>query len=110
MFRYASMIVITLMACNGADKQDSAPGDSVDSADSGSECVCLPETCPVWYYDGDSDMYGLPEILGSVRACEPPSSYYVAATGDCDDSDPSIHPNAADTPNDGVDSDCDGSD
>ncbi|HTA18651.1 MAG TPA: sulfatase-like hydrolase/transferase, partial [Polyangia bacterium] len=30
--------------------------------------------------------------------------------GDCDDSDPSVHPEALDFPNDGVDSDCDGQD
>ncbi|HEX4405107.1 MAG TPA: sulfatase-like hydrolase/transferase [Polyangia bacterium] len=30
--------------------------------------------------------------------------------GDCDDSDPSVHPEALDFPNDGIDSDCDGQD
>jgi choline-sulfatase len=30
--------------------------------------------------------------------------------GDCDDHDPSVHPEALDFPNDGVDSDCDGQD
>jgi choline-sulfatase len=30
--------------------------------------------------------------------------------GDCDDRDPSVHPEAIDYPNDGVDSDCDGQD
>ena len=30
--------------------------------------------------------------------------------GDCDDHDPSVHPEAVDYPNDGVDSDCDGQD
>lgn len=30
--------------------------------------------------------------------------------GDCDDSDPTVHPEAKETPGDGVDSNCDGED
>ena len=35
---------------------------------------------------------------------------YTEYDGDCDDSDPSIHPDASEQPDDGIDQNCDGED
>ncbi len=78
------------------------PGDEVDSDCDGAE-LC--------YVDGDGDGYtdGTSGVLSEDADCgdvgEATSS---AATGDCDDSDATMHPDAEDLVADGVDSDCDG--
>jgi hypothetical protein len=76
--------------CNGAD--DDCDGD-VD------EGITVP-----WYPDGDGDGFGITEL--PVSACEPPAGHTTFA-GDCDDTDPAVHPGSAQQL-DGVDSDCDG--
>jgi len=57
-----------------------------------------------WYADSDGDGYGAgPAVLD----CAAPAGH-VASSGDCDDADPAIHPDATELC-DGVDQDCDGS-
>ncbi len=58
----------------------------------------------IWYTDSDDDGYGDPE--GSISSCAQPSGT-VDGPGDCDDADPSIHPDAEEVC-DGFDQDCDG--
>ena len=65
--------------------------------------------------DGDGD--GAPGEVLETAVVVAPSGAYVAClqgpflpTGDCDDSDPTVFPAAADRGDDGVDSDCDGVD
>ena len=57
-----------------------------------------------WYLDTDGDVYGDPstEVHSCVRVAG-----YTAIGGDCDDTDPGIHPMAVETC-DGVDTNCDG--
>ena len=56
------------------------------------------------YPDQDADGYGNPD--GAVASCSVPAGH-VEAGGDCDDTDPTIHPGAEEAC-DGVDNDCDG--
>ena len=60
-----------------------------------------------WFTDGDGDGFG--DGDSALTACEAPSGT-TAQGGDCDDSDPGIHPLAADPCDDGIDQDCDGAD
>ncbi len=57
-----------------------------------------------WYADGDGDGYGVESDV--LNACSPPSGY-VPATGDCDDSDSLVSPNAEEICVNSVDDDCD---
>ncbi|MEC7947307.1 MAG: MopE-related protein [Myxococcota bacterium] len=60
-----------------------------------------------WYRDADEDSYGDPDVTDA--ACEQPLGFVSDGT-DCDDTDPAIHPTAAeDDCTDPVDYNCDGS-
>ena len=84
--------------------------DDVDNCTDTSACnydgsvsnvVCVFGT--TWYADTDSDGYG--DSSTSQVACSAPSGY-VSNSTDCDDSDDTINPGAAEAC-DGVDNDCD---
>lgn len=82
--------------CDGVDNDCD---EAVDEAGSEGEST--------WYADEDGDGYGdpgRPEL-----ACEAPDGAVVDGT-DCDDTDPQVHPGAADPGGDGLDADCDGRD
>lgn len=83
-------------------------------------CIRAPATCvakiaprrqpgapSTWFRDEDGDGYGNAAITS--QNCNLPSGS-VAIAGDCDDSNSSVHPGAADCANapDGVDNDCNG--
>ena len=57
-----------------------------------------------WYQDADGDGYG--DDSTATLACEGPSGW-VEEGGDCDDTNPAVHPGAEEVA-DGIDSDCDG--
>lgn len=61
----------------------------------------------VFYKDLDGDQYGSEVETIQTCAALPPSGY-VATGGDCDDTNPDIHPNQPETPCDGIDSNCNG--
>jgi MYXO-CTERM domain-containing protein len=60
-----------------------------------------------WYADVDGDGFG---DAGVTKMACTGGDGWVASDNDCDDSLSSVHPDALDTPDDGVDQDCDGSD
>ena len=62
---------------------------------------------PTWYMDIDKDGYGDPNSFQT--ACVAPPEHVADGT-DCDDDEVSIHPDALDIPEDGIDQDCDGID
>jgi hypothetical protein len=101
-------------AANAGDCDDTDPAihpDAVELCNGvDDDCDALPEDedatdATAWYLDGDGDGYG--DDTAPVTACEPPNGAYQADGGDCDDTDPDIHPDAVESC-DGVDEDCDG--
>jgi hypothetical protein len=65
------------------------------------------EDAPTWYADADGDGYGDPKT--PVIACDAPKGAVIEGD-DCNDADSEIHPDAWDTPYDGIDQDCTGAD
>lgn len=61
-----------------------------DAADTGPADVAGDGCAPVaWYLDGDADGVG---GTTSVQACTAPTPAWVAVGGDCDDTNPDVHP------------------
>ena len=83
-------------------------GDGIDQDCDGSDLAC--ETS-VYYKDADADGYSDGTMQeDSVQ----PDGYYeagdlVATSGDCDDSNAAVNPEAAEVCDDGIDNDCNGS-
>ncbi len=77
--------------CDGKDNDcDKKIDDAVDN---------------VWYLDGDGDGFG--DTSKSVKNGCTGAEFLSAKSGDCDDSNPAIHPDAVESC-DNVDNDCDG--
>jgi hypothetical protein len=101
--------------CNNHDGWRCNPGwagsDVCDGADN--DCDGLTDEDPevTWYADDDGDGYG--NAAKAVKACEKPTSGYVADATDCDDDTakcgnlcfPATYESSC---NDGFDNDCDG--
>ena len=81
-----------LEVCNGID--DDCDGE-----------VDPPDTmgCTLYYYDGDADGFG--DDTEPSCLCEPQGFHTAIVTGDCDDTDPDVNPDASETCN-GIDDNC----
>ncbi len=121
-----------LLACTGPKQDSEAPADTSPPADTAppadtsppdadGDGVSADEDCDdddpgvsetsAWYLDYDRDGHG-DDATAATEACGDPSTEavaYVEATGDCDDTDPAVHPDAQEVCDDAdVDEDCDG--
>jgi hypothetical protein len=84
--------------CDGVDNDcDGHTDDGDDSVD--------PESFGQWYQDLDGDGYG--DAAVDLYACDPAEGY-VAASGDCDDSEANASPDLVEVCDDSIDNDCDG--
>ena len=97
--------LLLLSLCCGCPPEK--PRDSTgpwNRDDSAEDTDCPART---WYADADDD--GVGALDDVVEACAPPDGY-VTRSGDCDDHDDAVYPDADETCEDGTDSDCDGED
>jgi hypothetical protein len=91
--------------CDDASAED-YPGAAEIAVNGDDEDCDAVESC---YDDADEDGYGSDVVIDSADMdCDDASES--GLSGDCDDSNASRNPGAADTPYDGVDSDCAGDD
>lgn len=93
------------------DCNDSAktvhPG-ATETADDGIDQDCSGQDSVSCYQDGDGDGFGIGRSMLREGACN--GAGVAPKTGDCNDTDRAVHPGASETPGDGIDSNCDGSD
>lgn len=78
------------------------PGEPVD----GVVDVYLRDSLSTWYRDLDGDSFG--DAANFLSGTFQPGPSYVPIPGDCDDTNPAVHPGALETCN-ALDDDCDGS-
>ena len=98
---------------SGTDCDDSDAGvnpDAAEVADDGVDQDCNGTDSVTCYVDSDGDGYGVSTVVVSDDGPCDAGSGESAFTGDCDDADANTNPGADDTPDDGVDADCDGVD
>ena len=88
--------------CDDANTDEDCDG-AADDADTSVDT----STHGTFYTDGDSDGYG--DASTGASSCDPASSEVTDDT-DCDDTDASVNPGAAEIPQDEIDNDCDGTD
>jgi hypothetical protein len=92
------------LSYTGADEFCDGKDNDCDGAIDDADLDLNDDSAPLWYLDTDRDGYGDPDR--SIQRCEGLPGL-VANDLDCNDSDPSISPDAQEVC-DGLDNDCDG--
>jgi gliding motility-associated-like protein len=75
-----------------------------ETPDNGIDEDCDGFDLRTWYADADNDTFGNPGVVQEANS--QPSGYVLDKT-DCDDTNSSIYPGATETPDNGIDEDCD---
>jgi len=87
------------------DEDGDGVGAACDCDDSELIGFNCSDGCLTFFADNDGDGFGNPEIIR--MACTSPAGF-VQIGLDCDDTDPSINPDAIEIPENGIDENCDG--
>lgn len=92
--------------CNDGNAQINPSGtERCNGQDDDCDTAIDEGVTTLWYPDADGDGYGA--TVSPIQSCQPSSGIYASVTGDCDDSNPEVHPGQADLLN-AQDDDCDG--
>ena len=98
----------------GSGGEDPTCSDGIQNGDeTGVDCGGSCSPClTLCYLDADGDRYsdGTSETVETCSAHYYTAAQLSATSGDCDDSNPEINPDATEEPGNGIDEDCDGAD
>ncbi|RDY61431.1 putative metal-binding motif-containing protein [Flagellimonas nanhaiensis] len=92
--------------CSGQTKPEGYVTDNTDCNDV--DPNQNPNIMVTYYADTDGDDFGNPNESQTISICDIIPEGYVLDNTDCDDTNATVFPGATEIPNDGIDSDCDG--
>ena len=92
--------------CDPLEGAEEETCDGIDNDCDGDMDEAGADGCTTYYYDGDTDSWG---VQGNTKClCSPVAPYVATKAGDCDDGNAAAHPGGEEVC-DGADNDCDNS-